>query len=70
MEVKSKNNSKVKQSVSTKAEKIVKISKGRSVKIVLERCDAQKESSKTVSKLRAVKIALEECDNLVKKYAH
>jgi len=52
-----------------KAERIAKISKGRSIRIVLERCDAQRESTKTVSKLRAVKIALERCDNLIKQYA-
>ena len=64
------NNNKVRQSLNTKAGKITKISKGQSVKIVLERCDARKGLIKTVSKFRAVKIALERCDNLIKQYAH
>ena len=67
MEVK---NSKIRQNLNTKAGKIVKISKGRNVRIVLKRCDAQKELKKGVSKLRAVKIILEQCDNLVKQCTH
>ena len=68
MEVKNKNNSKVRQSVNTKAGKKLRLAKVE-MSGVLERCDAQKESTKTVSKLRA-KIALERCDNLVKQYKH
>lgn len=60
MEVK---NIKVRKNLNTKAGKITKISKklanGRSVRIILERCDARKESIKTVSKFRTVKIALD-----------
>jgi len=54
-----KNNTKVRQNLNTKVGKIAKISKGRSVTIVLERCDARKEQKKAVNKLRAVKIILE-----------
>jgi len=64
-----KNNTKVRQNLNTKIGKIAKISKGRSVTIVLERCDARKEQKKAVNKLRAQNNPRKRCDNL-KQYAH